>query len=89
MMSTFTVHDVANSLKEFICSNFPLAAQEGISDSDLLLEEGIVDSLGVLEIVDYVEQTYGISIGDADMVLDNFGSIEIIASFIVRSLNPG
>jgi acyl carrier protein len=50
------------------------------------LENGIVDSMNVLELVMFVEENYGIQISDNDIVPDNFDSVERLASFVLAKL---
>jgi acyl carrier protein len=50
-------------------------------DSDLL-EQGILDSLGVLKLVIFLEQTFGIQVDDEDVVPENFQTLNIIAKFV-------
>ena len=58
------------------------ASQVGADDS--LLESGTIDSMGVLQLVAFLETTYGIKIDDDDLMPDNFDTIAAIASFIER-----
>ncbi len=46
------------------------------------LENGIVDSMNVLELVMFVEENFGIQVSDNDIVPDNFDSVEKLASFV-------
>ena len=46
------------------------------------LEEGIVDSTGVLELVLFVEETFGITVNDEEIVPDNFDSVEKLARYV-------
>ena len=55
---------------------------EGVDDSASLLEAGVIDSMAVLELVGYIEQQYGITVSDDDMMPENFDTIEAIAAFI-------
>ena len=77
----------AQEIREFICANFPLARKISVGASDRLLEEGIVDSLGLLLVVDFLETTYGMTVKETDMVLSNFGSIGAISEFVERSVS--
>lgn len=55
---------------------------EGVGDRDSLLERGVIDSMAVLEIVGHIEQQYGVTVSDDDMMPENFDTIEAIAAFI-------
>jgi acyl carrier protein len=76
------ISDLADSVGKFILRQFPLARQHRVKDSDPLLESGILDSLGVLEVVAFIEQEYSVQVSDDDLVLENFRSIDRIAAFI-------
>ena len=47
---------------------------------------GIVDSLGVLDLAEFVEKTYGVKIGDDELLVDNFHSLAAIAALVGRKL---
>ena len=74
-------------VKAFIVGNF-LFGQEGagIADTQSFLESGVIDSTGLLELVSFVEQQYGISVGDREMVPENLDSLENISQFVARKL---
>ena len=54
------------------------------SDDTSFLENGIVDSMNMMEIVVYVEEKFGVSIADEDITPDNFDSVTKLADFIHR-----
>jgi len=74
--------DLAASVREFILKQFPLARKHRINNTDPLLESGVLDSMGVLDVVAFIEQEYAISVSDDDLVPENFQSIDRIAAFI-------
>jgi len=74
-------NDTAGQIKAFILTKFPLAGKKGLKNTDSLLESGIVDSLGILEIVGFLEKEFGIAISDDELVPENFESIESLAKF--------
>jgi acyl carrier protein len=53
-----------------------------LNDDEDLLSAGILDSLGILQLVAYVEKTFGIQIPDEDVVYDNFKSINALAGYL-------
>ena len=57
---------------------------QGIENEASLLESGIVDSLGILEIVNYLVESHGINIDEDDLIPDNFNSIRSIAELILK-----
>src|ERR1039458_7491435 len=74
--------DLAASVREFILKQFPLARKHQIKNSDPLLESGMLDSMGVLEVVTFIEREYSIGVSDDDLVPEHFQSIDRIAAFI-------
>lgn len=76
-------------IREFIMEKFPLAKRHHLKDSDALLETGIVDSLGVLDVVAYLEQEFSIGVADDELVPENFQSIEKLSAFVRRKCATG
>jgi acyl carrier protein len=75
-------------IREFILEKFPLARKQRLKDTDALLETGILDSLGVLDLVNFIEQKFAIGMSDEDLVPENFQTIERIAAFVASKTNP-
>ena len=71
-----------DQIRKFVFDKFPLAKSRGLGDSSRLLEEGVLDSLGILELVDYLQGELSITIEDDDLVPENFASIDAIAAFV-------
>jgi acyl carrier protein len=80
--------DIENQIRHYISKNL-LYSDNGFTFSDdvSFLEEGIVDSIGVLELVSFVEEEYKISVRDQDVTPDNFDSVTRLAGFIRRNIN--
>ncbi len=71
-----------DQIRQFIIINFYVSRPELVSDDDSLLDLGVIDSTGVLEIVDFVERDLGVTVSDGDIVPQNFGSIASVAAFV-------
>jgi acyl carrier protein len=69
-------------LRNFIAQTFPLARRRTVTDSDNLLESGIIDSLGVLELVTFLQQEFSLAVDDDELTPENFQSIQAIAHFV-------
>ena len=69
-------------IRSFIVGKFPVAKKRGLNDELPLLETGIVDSLGVLDVVGFLEQTFHIKIEDDELTPDNFANIRCMAAFV-------
>jgi acyl carrier protein len=59
-----------------------------LADDTSLLETGILDSLGLLRLVVFLEERFGISMGDTDLLPENFASVNAICAY-VRAREPG
>lgn len=73
---------IQNDLKQFVIDNFLYGEADGLQEHDSFLEKGIIDSTGVLELVDFIESSYGIKMQDSDLIPDNLDSIQRVAQFI-------
>jgi len=72
-----------DTLKEFIFENFLVGLRKsGLDDTDSFLEKGIIDSTGVLELVAFVEETFGFEVEDEELVPDNFDSLARLETYI-------
>ncbi len=76
------MNDVAHHLREFIRENFLFGSEVTFSDDDSFLDQGIIDSTGVLELVAFLEEQYRITIDDEELVPDNLDSISNLLRFI-------
>ena len=72
---------IRNEVKSFIVDKFLFGTAGRLSDDTPLLEQHIVDSTGVLEIVTFLEEKYGIRVEDEELVPENLNSIESISRF--------
>ena len=74
--------EIAESIREFIKIRFPLASSKELTADLSLLDSGIVDSLGVLDLVGFIEERFGIEAQDEDLVPENFDSITALTRFV-------
>ncbi len=75
-----------NIIKEFIVENFLYGEEKGISNEINLLEKGIIDSTGVVELVSFLEDTYNIIIEDEEIISDNFSTLNSISTFLENKI---
>ena len=73
---------ISQQIKAFIDKQFPLARTRQIGMDYALLENGIVDSLGVLDVVTFLEQQFHISVVDDDLVPEHFQTIARLTEFV-------
>lgn len=78
---------IKQELRKFIVDNFLFSDCNGeLADSDSFLEKGIIDSTGMLELVNFVQERHGIMVEDAELIPDNLDSIDKLKHFIQRKL---
>ena len=76
--------NISTRIRQFIQTTFPLARkQSALADHDSLFSSGIVDSLGVLDLVTYLENEFGVIVADEDLLAENFESIGRMAEFVM------
>ncbi|MFH1061549.1 MAG: acyl carrier protein [Candidatus Omnitrophota bacterium] len=77
--------EIKPTIKEFIINNFLMGADSAnIQNDTSFLEEGVIDSTGILELVEFTQETFSIVIEDEELIPDNLDSIDKIAAFIHR-----
>ena len=79
-----TAQSVRAGVRDFVIGNFLFGEHDGLADTDSFLDAGIIDSTGVLELVGFLETTFGIAVADEDLVPSNLDSVERIVRFVAR-----
>ena len=75
--------DTIEHVRNYLFENFLFDAEESaLGNDDSFLEKGFIDSTGVLELVNWIEEKYGIKIDDNELTPENLDSVNLIASFI-------
>jgi acyl carrier protein len=80
--------ELKRQIREFVTTNFYVADPKALEDSTSLLDQGIIDSTGVLEVIMFIESTFGLTVEDSEMLPENLDSIERIAAFVARKQVP-
>ncbi len=84
-MNRGAIVSITAQVKRYILSNFLFTEDESaLAEDASLVGQKIVDSTGVLELIMYIEDTWGIKIADEEMVPENLDTVERIARFIER-----
>ena len=78
---------VRDQIHEYIVMNFLYdGGADALDDDTPLLEQGVVDTTGILEIALFVEDTYGIQVTQDDLTPEKFDSVRNIAGFVVEQI---
>lgn len=77
--------DNTQRIRDFIFENFLFDAdQSALQNNTSFLEEGIIDSTGILEVIDWLEETFGMQVEDEEMIPGNLDSVDNLAAFIIK-----
>jgi acyl carrier protein len=78
------IQEVRREIRDYVISSFYVPSPETLADSASLLRSGIIDETGMLEMVAFLESTFGIGIAEDDIVPENLDSIARAAAFVCR-----
>jgi acyl carrier protein len=76
-------------VRTFLAENFLLSSGFDLGDDASLLESGVVDSTGVLELIAFVEEAFQIEVRDEEVVPEHFDSVERIATYVESKAGCG
>ena len=69
-------------VRAFIVERFPAVAARRLTDDDSLLDAGVIDSLGVLDLATFIERELGVQLADDELTAENFESIAALSRFL-------
>lgn len=79
------MQQVQQKLRAFITENFLFGQDSGqLSETDSLIENGIIDSTGILQLISFLEAEFGLKVGDDEVIPENLDSIARITAFVDR-----
>jgi len=77
--------DTVQEIRSFIFDNFLFDADdEALGNDDSFLEKGIIDSTGVLELVEWLEEAFEIAVDDDELIPENLDSVNLLTAFVER-----
>lgn len=77
--------EIKAEVRRFISENFIMGAGGRVlADGDSFLDHHVLDSTGFLELISYLEATFGIKVLDEEMVPENLDSLDSVTSFVLR-----
>lgn len=76
---------VSQQIKDFILGNFLFTEDaSALGNDQSLMSTGVLDSTGILELITFVEETFGIKVADEEMLPENFDSVDAVTAFVGR-----
>ena len=76
--------EIAETMRQFIIENFLFGEDESLQKDTSFLENGIIDSTGILELVAFLEETYEITVEDEELVPENLDSIGNVVQYLEK-----
>jgi len=83
-MDQITASSIEQRIQTFLLDKFPLARKAGIGKDTALLEKGILDSLGILDVVSFLENEFSMVVSDDELVPENFQTLSTLSAFVVK-----
>ncbi|HTC48196.1 MAG TPA: acyl carrier protein [Candidatus Aquilonibacter sp.] len=83
-MTTKELTNVKDQIRQFVTEE--LAAAKGITvvgDDESLIENGVIDSLGIFRLVTFLEETFGVKIGDEEISAENLQNVNMIEQLVI------
>jgi acyl carrier protein len=78
---------IAPTVRKFVVENFLFREEtQALSETDSFLERGLIDSTGILELVDFLEQTFTIQVADDELLPENLDSISRISAYVQKKI---
>jgi acyl carrier protein len=78
------MNEMKDKIRVFIVENFLFGRANGLGDDSSFLDEGIIDSTGILELVSFLEEQYDIRVEDEELVPENLDSINNVVAYLER-----
>ena len=78
--------ETRDKIRSFIMENFLFGNDQGLNDDTSLLDEGVIDSTGILELVSFLEEGFDISVEDDEILPENLDSIKNVVAYLKRKM---
>ena len=76
-----------DKIRTFIIENFLFGQDDGLKDDSSFLDEGIIDSTGILELVNFLEEEFSVTVDDEELIPENLDSISNVVGYLEKKLN--
>jgi acyl carrier protein len=80
------MNDIKVKVRGFVVENFLFGDENGVKDDSSFLDEGIIDSTGILEMVSYLEAEFSITVDDEELVPENLDSINNVVAYLGKKI---
>ncbi len=84
-----TEAQIVNETRAYVMENFLYARPDYVvADDEHLLEKGVVDSMGMVELITFLQDQFGVEPADEEITEENFATLRRIAAFVSRKMGP-
>ncbi len=80
------MNKLKDKIRQFIVEEFLFGDDNGLKDDTSFLDEGIIDSTGILELVGFLEEEFSISVEDEELIPENLDSIMNVVAYLERKM---
>ena len=80
------MNKLKDKIRKFIVEDFLFGDDNGLKDDTSFLDEGIIDSTGILELVSFLEEEFSISVEDEELIPENLDSIMNVVAYLERKM---
>jgi acyl carrier protein len=80
--------EIKTKIRQFVIGNFLFGDDRGLKDNSSFLEEGLIDSTGIVELVSFIEEEFSITVADMELLPENLDSINNIATYLRKKFMP-
>jgi acyl carrier protein len=78
--------ETRDKIRAFVMENFLFGNDQGLNDDTSFLDEGIIDSTGILELVSFLEEEFDISVEDEEILPENLDSITNVTAYLEKKM---
>ncbi len=78
--------ETRDKIRDFIVENFLFGGDDGLTDETSFLDEGIIDSTGILELVNFLEEEFEIAVDDDELIPENLDSIKNVVGYLKQKV---
>jgi acyl carrier protein len=80
------MNKLKDKIRQFIVEDFLFGDDNGLKDDTSFLDEGIIDSTGILELVSFLEEEFSISVEDEELIPENLDSIMNVVAYLEKKM---
>jgi len=82
-MRQFSESEIIDRTRAWVRETFLYASPERmLADDEMMMGSGVIDSVGAVELIEFLQETFGVAIGDSDISERNLGSLAAVARFV-------